>query len=91
MKVIWEKKVDRQLSKIPDYIQKKFMAWALAIEKEGIRVLRKSPGFHDEPLKGQRSGQRSIRLSKAYRAIYIETRDGRIELIEVIEVSKHEY
>ncbi|STX29298.1 Uncharacterised protein [Legionella beliardensis] len=25
---------------------------------------RKSPGWHDEPLKGERAGQRSIRLNK---------------------------
>ncbi len=45
--------------------------------------------YHDEPLKGQRIGQRSIRLSKSYRAIYIEHNDDII--IEVIEVNKHEY
>lgn len=33
----------------------------------------------------------TIRLSRAYRAIYRERRDGSLELIEVIEVNKHEY
>ncbi|MBW1759830.1 MAG: hypothetical protein JRI88_05880 [Deltaproteobacteria bacterium] len=42
-----------------------------------------------EPLKGKRFGQRSVRLSKAYRAIYIEKQESII--IEVIEVSKHDY
>lgn len=33
------------------------------MERIGIYDVRKSPGFHDEPLSGQRKGQRSIRLS----------------------------
>ena len=57
----------------------------------GLREVRKIPGYHDEPLKGQRFGQRSIRLSKAYRAIYKIDRSGEIHFIEVIEVNKHEY
>lgn len=48
------------------------------------------PGFHDEPLKGTRQGQRSIRLNRSYRAIYIETMDGTVELVKVVEVTKHE-
>ena len=35
-------------------------------------------GFHDEPLRGQRHGQRSIRLNRAYRAIYVISSDGSI-------------
>ena len=48
-------------------------------------------GFHDEPLKGKRQGQRSVRLNRAYRAIYVEHETGEVELIEVLEVNKHEY
>lgn len=54
-------------------------------------TVRRLPGFHDEPLKGQRQGQRSIRLNRAYRAIYVERHGGEIELVEVMEVNKHEY
>jgi proteic killer suppression protein len=57
----------------------------------GLRETRKSPGFHDEPLRGNRNGQRSVRLNKAYRAIYVEKIDGTVEFIEVVEVNKHEY
>lgn len=53
--------------------------------------MRKFPGFHDEPLKGTRRGQRSIRLSKAYRAIYEESKDGKVTVVLIVEVSKHEY
>ena len=61
------------------------------VEESGIREVRKFKGFHDEPLKGRRRGQRSVRLNKAYRAIYVEHEEGEIELIEVLEVNKHEY
>ena len=57
----------------------------------GLREIRKLPGYHDEPLKGDRLGQRSIRLNKAYRAIYIQEKDGAINLIIIEEVNKHEY
>jgi toxin HigB-1 len=48
-------------------------------------------GFHDEPLKGDRKGQRSIRLNKAYRAIYTEGQRKEVRIISIIEVNKHEY
>jgi proteic killer suppression protein len=52
----------------------------------------KAPGFHDEPLKGKRSGPRSIRLSKSYRAIYRIEKDTKDEeFVHVEEVTKHEY
>lgn len=57
----------------------------------GLESVRKIKGFHDEPLKGKRSGQRSIRLNKSYRAIYVINRDGGVEIVEVQEVNKHEY
>lgn len=53
--------------------------------------VRKIPGYHDEPLKGTRTGQRSIRLSKAYRAIYEIDQEGKIEIVKVLEVNKHDY
>lgn len=90
-KVLWSKKVEKQLGGLPDFIVRKFYAWVAVIQLAGLRETRKSPGFNDEPLHGNRQGQRSVRLNKAYRAIYIERRNGLIEFIEVIEVNKHEY
>ena len=57
----------------------------------GIKNVRKIPGFHDEPLKGDRKGQRSIRLSKSYRAIYRVIKGRAIEIVQVEEINKHEY
>jgi len=45
------------------------MAWIEAVEEDGLEATRRVPGFHDEPLKGPRRGQRSIRLSRQWRAI----------------------
>ena len=90
-KVLWSKQVGKQLDKLPEVIVRKFYAWVTSVQLSGLREVRRLPGFHDEPLKGQRAGQRSVRLNKAYRAIYIENNDGTLEFIEVIEVNKHEY
>lgn len=66
------------------------MAWVASVENEGIEFVRRIPGFHDEPLKGKRQGERSIRLSRSYRAIYQIVRD-KIEFVSIEEVSKHDY
>ena len=87
--VLLAKFAEKQLKKLPKNIKEALRYWAESVERYGIREIRKLPGYHDEPLKGDRKGQRSIRLNKAYRAIYVETKEG-IE-ITVIEVNKHEY
>ena len=89
--VIISKNAMKDLKTIPLYIVTKLQAWIDLIEHEGLLLTRKIPGFHDEPLKGTRQGQRSIRLSKAYRAIYCVTDSGDIEVIEILEVNKHNY
>lgn len=82
---------EKQLRKIPAQIRENLYIWARSVELKGIREVRKLKGYHDEPLKGDRQGQRSIRLNRAYRAIYEESSDGEVSLIGVMEVSKHEY
>lgn len=89
-KVIFDK-VHKQLRKIPIHVVDKLMAWAMSVEMKGIQDVRRIPGYHDEPLKGTRQGQRSIRLTKAYRAVYTEDDNGTINLIIVQEVHKHDY
>lgn len=90
-RVTWSRRVEKQLDRIPEHIVSKFRAWAIAVEAEGLLAIRKLPGFHDEPLRGDRQGQRSIRLNKAYRVIYVEGHNGDLQIVEVIEVNKHEY
>jgi proteic killer suppression protein len=60
----------KDLKRIPIYLQEKFRAWVMAVSKAGLEETRKRPGWHDEPLLGNRKGQRSVRLNKQWRAIY---------------------
>lgn len=89
--VILSKQAKRDLLKVPSYIAQKLLGWVEDVEYEGLSDVRKTPSYHDEPLKGDRIGQRSIRLSKAYRAIYIIDKDGKVEIATVLEVNKHDY
>lgn len=85
------KQAENNLKKVPQYIAFKLLLWIDDVKNQGINETRKQPGFHDEPLKGKRLGQRSIRLNKAYRAIYEVDKSGLIHFIEILEVNKHEY
>lgn len=64
--------------------------WVAAVEQLGLEEVRKVPGYHDEPLAGDRAGQRSIRLNQAYRAFYVVV-NGAAKFVSVQEVNKHEY
>lgn len=88
-RVLVTRGVEKQLRKLPKNIRNAFAYWVESLEMFGTSVIRRIPGYHDEPLKGDRRGQRSVRLNKSYRVIYIEVKEG-IE-ITVIEVNKHEY
>jgi len=80
----------KQLRKLPRHIVNNLIIWVTAVEHDGLDEVRKVPGYHDEPLKGARFGQRSIRLSHAYRAIY-EIKGDTARFASVAEVSKHDY
>lgn len=75
---------------MPPMIGRKLAFWIEDVSHKGLKEVRKVPGYHDEPLKGKRLGQRSIRLNKAYRAIYVETKGDPV-IVDIIEVSKHKY
>lgn len=84
------KQAEKQLRKVPHHIKVNLMIWVAAVELDGVEEIRKVAGYHDEPLKGSRVGQRSIRLSRSYRAIYVTKKDT-VEFVSVEEVSKHDY
>ena len=71
-------------------IKKKLFTWVTAVEEKGLNEVRKIPGYHDEPLKGDRQGQRSIRLNKQWRAIY-KIINTKIEFVLIEEVTPHDY
>ena len=81
----------KQFRRLPAHIQKALRTWAALIEEHGIGTMRRIPGYHDEPLKGDRAGQRSSRLSQSYRVIYVENEDGEMVIVAVQEVNKHDY
>jgi proteic killer suppression protein len=77
------RKALKDLKSVPYFIIYKFEVWSSLVEMRGLEEVRKISEFHDEPLKGKRTGQRSIRLNKSYRAIYIIV-ENEISFIEVI-------
>jgi len=79
----------KQLKKAPKHVAGKFYVWARAVARDGITRVRRISGYHDEPLKGNRLGQRSIRLNKQWRAIYTETEET--ITLEILEVTPHDY
>ncbi len=82
--------VKKQLKKLPIHIVVNFQNWVEDVEARGIEEVRKIPGYHDEPLKGEYKGFRSIRLSRGYRAYY-QIIAGTIKFINVERIDKHEY
>ena len=85
------RKALKDLRKVPLYIAIKLQAWIDEVQHLGLSHARKLPGYHDELLRGKRDGQRSIRLNKSYRAIYIIKNSNKIKCVEIIEVNNHEY
>jgi len=89
--IIFSQKAKKEIVKLPKEVVKKLRMWSKQVHLFGLRDTRKIKGYHDEPLQGDRKGQRSIRLNKAYRAFYIVNKNREIELVEVIEINKHKY
>ncbi|MBL4818564.1 MAG: type II toxin-antitoxin system mRNA interferase toxin, RelE/StbE family [Deltaproteobacteria bacterium] len=80
----------KDLRSVPRYVAIKLLSWVDDVEQNGLEQVKKRPGLHDEPLRGKRQGQRSVRLNRAYRTIYC-IRENKIEFVEVMEVNKHAY
>jgi len=91
VKVVFTAPAFKSLSKLPGYIVSKLKVWIRQVELLGLQEVRRLSGYHDEPLKGVRAGQRSVRLNQAYRAIYEEAKDGKSIVVTIVEVNKHEY
>jgi proteic killer suppression protein len=80
----------KQLKKLPVHIVVSLQNWVEDVEERGLEEVRKIPGYHDEALRGELRGLRSIRLSKAYRAYY-RIIDDSIRFVNVERIDKHEY
>ena len=83
------RRLDKQLSRIPLEVQKRYEKWkdiAGISGPSGLKVIR---GFRDEALRGEWKGFRSSRLNRQYRVIYKV--EGDRLLIQVVEVTPHDY
>ena len=90
---MWRIREHRDIGKIcrklPEAVVKKYELWKEIVFRHGPQNLREFPGFHDEKLKGERTGQRSSRLDSQYRVIYAVERD--IVTVLVLEITPHDY
>lgn len=83
------RRVDRRLSGAPVEILKRYEKWKDIATISGPLGLRLIKGFHDEALAGPWKGHRSSRLGDQWRVIYRVA--GEVFLIEVVEVTPHDY
>ena len=81
----------KQADKIPRSIKEALYLWKSSVEQFGLPEVRKSKGYHDEPLSGDRKGQRSVRLNRSYRLIYEQLDRGAVVVVGIQEINKHEY
>ena len=77
------------INKLPIQCKKKYAVFKYIAQHSGLDGLGASPGFKLEVLKGKLSGLYSIRLNIAYRVVF-DVKDE-IRVIDILEVSKHEY
>lgn len=90
MELFVSNKAIKTLEKAPKQVKTKFLLWRQQVKLFGLEAVRQISSFHDEPLKGKRQGQRSIRLNKQWRAIYEQDSNGTLK-IYVLEVTPHDY
>ena len=88
--VVLSRDAQKDLATVPRHVAIKLQDWVEDVEERGLEEVRKISGYHDEPLKGRLKGQRSIRLSKGYRAYY-QVVKGTLEFVRVERVDKHVY
>jgi proteic killer suppression protein len=81
----------KQTQKAPAHIVTKLLSWVSLIRIKGLAHVQMIKGFHDEPLKGKKTGRRSVRLSRQWRAEYTMSVAGDVSVLTIEEVHPHEY
>lgn len=81
---------DKVLARLPQHILVKLHLWIRLVGQFDLEQVRQIGGYHDEPLHGKRTGQRSIRLNKGYRAFY-RIKGDTVEFVDLFDVNKHKY
>lgn len=80
----------KQISKAEGHVKVKYFTWYESVKSRGLLSVQKEIVWKDHELKGDRKGQRSIKLGGKWRAIYIILNDE-IEIIEMQELTPHDY
>ena len=68
--VLEHRRIDRQLTKAPREVLKRYEKWKDVASLSGPPGVRLIKGFHDEALAGEWRGFRSSRLGLQWRVIY---------------------
>ena len=86
-------KAEKDLKKAPALIRDKAISWMSEVTINGLQATRQNSGLHDEPLGGERTGERSIRLNRRWRLFYTEKtlNNKTVLLITILEVNTHVY
>jgi plasmid maintenance system killer protein len=87
--ILEHRKLDKIIDRLPEQVVKKYELWKDIIYRHGPEKLKEFPGFHDEKLSGDRSGQRSSRLNLQYRVIYEVDHD--VVTVYIVEITPHNY
>lgn len=89
--VVFSKRAEKSLHKIPKQILILLDQWVEAIETDGYESMRARNGYRDHSLIGNRKGQRSSSLNRSWRVIYVYSEETNQIIINVIEVINHDY
>ena len=89
---MWEilehRRLDKSLKGVSTKVLKRYEKWKDVVRISGPQGPRLIKGFHDEGLKGERSGSRSSRLGIKYRVIY-QIANNKVQVL-VIDVTAHD-
>ncbi len=88
-RILEHHRIGRSVRKLPPQVLKKYELWKGIVFRHGPGKLSEFPGFHDEALKGSRTGQRSSRLSLQYRVVYDVEHE--VVTVHVLEITSHDY
>ncbi|PIQ42870.1 MAG: hypothetical protein COV52_05695 [Gammaproteobacteria bacterium CG11_big_fil_rev_8_21_14_0_20_46_22] len=91
--VEFSRKALKQTKKLPKNLQIKLALrdWVYFVKNKGLLAAQQYPGYKDEALSGDRTGQRSARLNKAYRIIDKLKSNKAVTFVNIEEVNKHAY
>ena len=87
--VLEHRRLDRQLTKAPREVLKRYEKWKDIARLSGPPGIRLIKGFHDEALAGEWRGYRSSRLGDQWRVIYRAVPERLMYYIE--SLTPHDY